>query len=420
MKHWMFSILIFLGSLSPTLAQTYSSEEVVVSGIDFSRFSAELKVDPNLEITLAKRWARNIERNFCWSGVFTLVNSTYDYCQAKRDAEMQIQLNQRENGLEFAVADLQGNVLLGEMLPIQDDEISEDDIIRGVNQITERLTGVEGILGTSIAFTLKQPGRKKIIALTNTHGMGLRSLTNNKDISLLPRWSPDSTKLLYTTVGNRGTTIWMHNVLKNKADELRRGEDGVTSGGTWYGNGNRVVATISVKANIDLYDIEIDSGRTQRLTRHSSIDTAPTLSPDNRNLVFVSDRTGREQIYMRDMESGSIYRLTFDGFSNSDPVWSPDGTRIVFSRSVNGRNQIFLMDPFGDDYQQLTFGRYDSEKPTWSPDGRQIVFAADRTGIFKLYVMFVDGTGVRRLTTTPRGFEETGASWSGRILEGGY
>ena len=56
---------------------------------------------------------------------------------------MQIQLNQRENGLEFAVADLQGNVLLGEMLPIQDDEISEDDIIRGVNQITERLTGVE-------------------------------------------------------------------------------------------------------------------------------------------------------------------------------------------------------------------------------------------------------------------------------------
>ena len=420
MKHWMFSILIFLGSLSPTLAQTYSSEEVIVSGIDFSRFSAELKVDPNLNIILAKRWARNIERNFCWSGVFTLNNSTYDYCKAKREAEMQIQLNQRENGLEFAVADLQGNVLLGELLPTKDGEISEEDIIRGVNQITERLTGVEGILGTSIAFTLKQPGRKKIIALTNTHGMGLRSLTNNKEISLLPRWSPDSTKLLYTTVGNKGTTIWMQNVLNNKADELRRGEDGVTSGGTWYSNGHRVVATISVKANIDLYDIDIDSGRTQRLTRHSGIDTAPTLSPDNRNLVFVSDRTGREQIFMRDMESGSIYRLTFDGFSNSDPVWSPDGTRIVFSRSVNGRNQIFLMDPFGDDYQQLTFGRYDSEKPTWSPDGRQIVFAADRTGIFKLYVMFVDGTGVRRLTTTPRGFEETGASWSRRILEGGY
>ena len=210
MKHWMFSILIFLGSLSPTLAQTYSSEEVVVSGIDFSRFSAELNVDPNLDTTLAKRWARNIERNFCWSGVFTLVNSTYDYCLAKREAEMQIQLNQRENGLEFAVADLQGNVLLGEMLPIKDNEISEDDIIRGVNKITERLTGVVGILGTSIAFTLKQPGRKKIIALTNTHGMGLRSLTNNNEISLLPRWSPDSTKLLYTTVGNRGTSGGAH------------------------------------------------------------------------------------------------------------------------------------------------------------------------------------------------------------------
>jgi TolB protein len=415
----MLSILITLGSLSTALAQTYSSEEVVVSGINFSRFSAELILDPNIDKTLAKRWARNIERNFCWSGVFKLINSTYDYCHASRAAEMQIQLNQRENGLEFAVADLQGNVLLGEVLPIKNDSIREDDLIRGVNQITERLTGVEGILGTSIAFTLKQPERKKIIALTNTHGMDLRSLTNSKDISLLPRWSPDSTRLLYTTVGNRGTTIWMHNVLNNKAEELRRGENGVTSGGTWYSDGKRVVATVSVNANVDLYDINVASGRTQRLTRHSRIDTAPTLSPDNRNLVFVSDRTGREQIYMRDMNSGSIYRLTFDGYSNSDPVWSPDGTHIVFSRSVNGRNQLFLMDPFGDNYQQLTSGRYDSEKPTWSPDGRQIVFAADRTGVFKLYVMFVDGTGVRRLTTTPRSFEETGASWSRRILDGG-
>ena len=157
---------------------------------------------------------------------------------------MQIQLNQRENGLEFAVADLQGNVLLGELLSIKDDEISEEDIIRGVNQITERLTGVEGNFGTSIAFTLKQPSRKKIIALTNTHGMGLRRSTNNKEISLLPRWSPDSTKLLYTTVGNKGTTIWMHNVLNNKADELRRGEDGVTSGG------GTVMANVSSRQSV--------------------------------------------------------------------------------------------------------------------------------------------------------------------------
>ena len=415
----MLGLALMLFGAQSGQAQTYSSEEVVVSGIDFTRFSAELRLDPKLDETLAKRWSRNIERNFCWSGVFTLVESTYEYCQASRQPEMQIQLNQREGGLEFAVADLRGNILFGELLPVRNGAIAEDDIIRGVNQITERLTGIPGILGTAIAFTLKQPRRKKIIALTNTHGLEMRALTGSQDISLLPRWSPDSQTLLYTTVGDRGTTLWLHDLATNRAQPLRRGEDGVTSGGTWYHDGRRVVVTISQNANVDLYDVDIASGQAKRLTRHSSIDTAPTLSPDNRNLVFVSDRTGREQIYMRDMESAAIYRLTFDGFSNSDPVWSPDGTRIVFSRRVKGYNQIFLMDPFGDDFQQLTFGNYDSEKPTWSPDGRQLAFAADRTGVFKLYVMFVDGTGVRRLTTTPRDFEETGASWSSQILETG-
>jgi TolB protein len=413
MKKWI-SGLVGLGFLfgASALAQTYSTEEVVVSGIDFSRFAAELKTDENFDqFAASRRWERNIERNFCWSGVFTLRSSYYPYCQANRAPEMQIQLNGLGDKVEFAVADLQGNILLRVQLPIQDDQIREEDIMQGVNELIERLTGIRGILGTPIAFTLKQPDRKKIIALTNTHGTQMQSLTQNEDISLFPRWSPSQDQLLFTSVGRRGTTLWLHDLRNQTATPLKKGEDGVTSGGTWYQDGQRVIATISINGNVDLYEIELQSGNTRRLTKHPRIDTAPTLSPDNRNLIFVSDRTGREQIFMRDMEKGAIYRLTFDGFSNSDPVWSPDGTRIAFSRGIKGYNHIFMMDPFGDEVQQLTFGNYNAEKPAWSPDGRQIVFAADRAGSYKLYVMFVDGTGVRRLTDTPRNFEETGASW---------
>ena len=72
------------------------------------------------------------------------------------------------------------------------------------------------------------------------------------------------------------------------------------------------------------------------------------------------------------------------------------------------------MDPFTGEDHALTHGRYNSEQPSWSPDGRQIVYVSSSTGIDKLYVMFVDGTGRRRLSRTPKDFEEGSPNWTPR------
>ena len=134
------------------------------------------------------------------------------------------------------------------------------------------------------------------------------------------------------------------------------------------------------------------------------------MSPDDQQLVFVSDRTGKEQIFYRQLGTRVEFQLTRSGAS-SDPAWSPDGTMIAFTRLVRGNAQIHILDPFTGDEKALTRGRYNSEQPSWSPDGKQIVFAAISTGVSKLYVMFIDGTGRRRLTRTPRDFEESAPNW---------
>jgi TolB protein len=150
------------------------------------------------------------------------------------------------------------------------------------------------------------------------------------------------------------------------------------------------------------------------MTTHRAIDTVPDLSPDNQHLIFVSDRSGHEQIYYLKLGTKIPFQLTFGRGSSSDPVWSPDGTLIAFSKISSGHSQIHLMDPFTGEDNFLTRGRFNSEQPSWSPDGRQIVFVSSSTGVDKLYIMFIDGTGRRRLTRTPRDFEEGGPSWTAR------
>ena len=402
-------------------AQTYSSEEIVISGLGFTRFAVALEPQPAFSgHPEAPRWERIIDRNLCWSGSFKVRDSRYASCRLGEGSrlDMKILLDVQNQQLILTVADVEGVPLFPLMLQLKRNNFRESKLMLMINELTEQLTGIQGILGSTIAFTLKQPKRRKIIARVNTHGNRLGAISRNPSISLLPRWSPDGKSIIYTRLSRRGTAIIL-NKLKGKPIILLNSDNRVNasntnflnvSGGVWFSDGTRLIVTLSRKGNNDLYEFDLNRRKERQVTKHPAIDTAPSLSPDDQQLVFVSDRTGKEQIFYRQLGTRVEFQLTRSGAS-SDPAWSPDGTMIAFTRLVRGNAQIHILDPFTGDEKALTRGRYNSEQPSWSPDGKQIVFAANSTGVSKLYVMFIDGTGRRRLTRTPRDFEESAPNW---------
>ena len=388
----------------------------------------------------AKRWLRIIDRNLCWSGVFLVTDSRYKTCRTAggNQVDMKIMLKLKgtvtDNGdlvpkhLMLTVADNDGAPLFPLELPIRKNRFREAELMDLINEMSVQLTGLKGILGSTIAFTLKQPKRRKIIARINTHGKKLAAVSRNKFINLLPSWSPKGDAIVYTTLSRRGTAIMFNDCLKvvgckyrpvkllsSNISAARISKNFLSvSGGTWFSNGHKLIVTLSRKGNSDLYEFDRLKRKVIRLTTHRAIDTVPDLSPDNQHLIFVSDRSGHEQIYYLKLGTKIPFQLTFGRGSSSDPVWSPDGTLIAFSKISSGHSQIHLMDPFTGEDNFLTRGRFNSEQPFWSPDGRQIVFVSSSTGVDKLYIMFIDGTGRRRLTRTPRDFEEGGPSWTAR------
>ncbi|MCE7986658.1 MAG: hypothetical protein DYG89_36255 [Caldilinea sp. CFX5] len=76
-----------------------------------------------------------------------------------------------------------------------------------------------------------------------------------------------------------------------------------------------------------------------------------------------------------------------------DPVWSPDGQSIVFVSNHTGNDEIWLMNQDGGNQRQLTYNDWPWDKhPSFSPDGKQIVFYSNRTGNRQIWVMNSDGS----------------------------
>ena len=109
-------------------------------------------------------------------------------------------------------------------------------------------------------------------------------------------------------------------------------------------------------------------------------DWGVTWSPDGSHVLFVSNRTGNDEIWSVGVEAGATpVQLTDDGAGDWVPVYSPDGARIAFVSDRTGEPEIWTMAPDGSDPVNLTNHprHWDGQwSVSWSPDGSRIAYAS--------------------------------------------
>lgn len=99
--------------------------------------------------------------------------------------------------------------------------------------------------------------------------------------------------------------------------------------------------------------------------------------------------------------------------SIGDSSWSPDDKQIAFVSNISGRNNIWIVPSQGGWPTQLTVSNQRQANIAWSPKGRWIAYNSDYDGNeqWDLFLVSADNGQVVNLTNTPEVAEE-GAAWS--------
>ncbi len=148
----------------------------------------------------------------------------------------------------------------------------------------------------------------------------------------------------------------------------------------------------------ELYVMDYDGQNPKKLTADRSICMSPAWSSDGKFLAYVSYKDRNPDLFGLDMETGRRWKISgFEGL-NISPAWAPGSKRLAASLSRDGGAEIYIMNKDGGDLERLTFGLSDNVAPSWAPNGREIVFTSGRGGSPQLYVMSSDGADIRRIT----------------------
>jgi TolB protein len=267
------------------------------------------------------------------------------------------------------------------------------------DDIYEALLGESGSFNTLLTYVTvsKNTAGEQVYRLniSDADAMNVKSrIKQNKPI-LSPVWSPDRTykdkKIAYVSFQNGRSEVFIwHPFMRKKIERLPH-FDGIASSPSWHPDGKKILMTMSMNGNKDIYAYNLENKRFTRWTKHKGIDTEASYSPNGKYIVFTSDRSGQVQVYIKNLENGRIRRVTYTGSYNAKAVFSPDGKYLALVHRVDNDYHIAMLNIETQELSVMSNGSLD-ESPYFSPNGDMIIFSSNRKGKGILSVISVRGS----------------------------
>ncbi len=183
-------------------------------------------------------------------------------------------------------------------------------------------------------------------------------------------------------------------------------------------DGRRIAFTMGPSFDAqDIYVADVNKGNPRRVTTDGAPIAGIAWTPDGRELVYSSKRTGLFTLWRISAEGGAPRLETAAGPDAYGPSVSRDGRRLAFTRRILNINLWSVAVAGGAEPERIAWSTRRSLDPDVSPDGRRIAFSSDRTGWWEIWEADLDG-GAPNLVTNLRASQAARPRWSpdGRFL----
>ncbi|MCH2194985.1 amidohydrolase family protein [Kordia sp.] len=235
-----------------------------------------------------------------------------------------------------------------------------------------------------------------------------KTLRTGIPFEIQPHFSPDGSKILFTSDAGGGDNIWIMNADGSDAKQITKESFRLLNNSTWMPDGNSFIARKHFTSQRSLgagemWQYHITGGSGLQLTKKKNEQqdvNEPSVSPDGRYLYYSEDvypggsfqynKDPNKQIYVvkrYDFQTGKITQVTGGPGGASRPQISRDGKKLAFIKRVRTKSVLYLHDletgeewPLYDaldkDQQEAwaIFGVYPNF--SWVPNNQEIVFWA--------------------------------------------
>jgi Tol biopolymer transport system component/predicted Ser/Thr protein kinase len=228
-------------------------------------------------------------------------------------------------------------------------------------------------------------------------------LTTASGLEQDPTWSPEGTRIAYSSDENGNMDIWVLQIAAGQRVNLTEDHTGFDGKPAWSPDGEWI-AFVSVREGGGIFVIPALGGIPKRVVAFSF---APSLSYSGSIPPVCWSPDGTELAYAN---SGILYTVPANGgtptsvplpptnlaIGYSEPAWAPDGQYIAYTDFVAAgvaTSQIWLAHRDGSDPTPVTRVKHFDYHPVWSSDGKQLFFISDRGGSQDVWWLSVDTRG---------------------------
>ena len=255
-------------------------------------------------------------------------------------------------------------------------------LLRAADVAVEKTNGagLRGFFTARLAFISKRGGKGEVFTSDLFLGEA-KQLTRDNALTLLPRWAPDGSRIIYTSYFKNGAPdIYLLDPNTGRRDGFASYR-GTNMGARFSPSGQQVAMVLSGSGAPEIYVSNAQGRNAVARTRSDAPKSSPCWSPDGSQIIFAMGEPS-PQLHVMPAQGGAPRRLVTGYSFSSEPDWSRTnpGKVVCTVRVGGGRFQIAVVDVATGQTKVVSKATFDAVEPSWLADGRHIVYTArDKT-----------------------------------------